>query len=227
MAMTLTPSRKKSVLQTRLRTDRVLTTVQLERQGLLAAADALDLPQVTFTCRTRVTQPRSRCKLTYVALEEGLLDRPPHLLMHDAGLAETRARSPELVGGTFKHLDLQGKERGHLPDAVYLAPHLQTAQDWAIEFDAGYDPETIEDKLRGADRQGYARYLWATTIRARTAQIGKLLRKMHAIDPFSHLQHVEARFVDFWSPDPYQTSPRMHKRLNETFFSPAWDEVAQ
>lgn len=225
--MTLTPSRKKSVLQTRLRTDRVLTTIQLERQGLLAAADALDLPQVIYTCRTRVTQPRSRCSLTFVALEAGLLDRPSHLLMHDVGLAEARARSPELVGGKFKHLDLKGKEKGHLPDAVYLAPRLQTALDWAIEFDAGYDPETIEDKLRGADRQGYAKYLWATTIRARTAQIGKLLRNMHTIEPFAHLQHVEAKFVDFWSPAPYQTSPRMHKGLNETFFLPAWAEIAR
>ena len=94
--MTLIPSRKKSVLRARLQTDRVLTTVQLERQGLMAAADALDLPRVTLTCRTRVTQPHSAVSLTFVALEESLLERPSQVLIHDVGVAEVRQQCPAL-----------------------------------------------------------------------------------------------------------------------------------
>ena len=223
-----TPSRRNLLLRTSLRKDRVLTTVQLERQGLMAAAEELKLPRVTLTYRTRVTQPHSSIGLTFVALDETFLRRPQHELMHDAGLAEARRQSPALREKTLKHLDLRGQTRGRLPDAVYLAPSLETALDWAIEFDAGYDRERIEAKLRAADREGYANYLWATTIRARTVQIGEVLRKLHAQEGLRHLEHVEARFVDFWSiRDPYQDSRRTHKRLSVEFAPPTWEEVAQ
>ena len=88
--MAPTRSQNNSVLRTMMQADRVLTTVQLERRGLLGVADGLDLPRVTLTCRTRVTQPHSRVNLTFVAFEEGLLARPLHVLMHDVGLAEGR-----------------------------------------------------------------------------------------------------------------------------------------
>lgn len=226
--MTLTPSRKKSALCASLRTDRVLTTVQLERQGLMTAADALDLPRVTLTCRTRVTQPHSDVSLTFVALEESFLERPAQVLMHDVGVAEARQQCPGLVGGTLRHLELRGHGRGHLPDAVYLAPGLRTALDWAIEFDAGYDPGRIEQKLRAADREGYANYLLATTVQVRTGQIGPLIRKFPPDEPLLHLRRVETRYVNFWSlRDPYRTSRRTHKRLTETVASPFWEAVAR
>ena len=82
----------------RLRVDRVLTTVQLERQNLLMAANALGLPRVTYTCRTRVTQ-NSNISLTFVALEERLLERCQRELMHDAGLAEAHHQCPKLILG--------------------------------------------------------------------------------------------------------------------------------
>lgn len=133
------PATAKAQLRATLSIDRVLTTVQLERRGLLKAAEWLGLPQACRTCRTRTTQSHSDTDLTFVSLHHNVLTRPARDLMHDAGLAEARHRvrkalKPEEV---WQHIDIAGRQRTHLPDAEILDPDRDRRRDFAVEFDAG------------------------------------------------------------------------------------------
>ncbi|WP_161882798.1 hypothetical protein [Deinococcus alpinitundrae] len=208
------PATQKAELRRMLRTDRVLTTAQLERRGLGAAAAWLDLPRIRLTCRTRVTQSDSATDLTFVALEPAWLKQPPRELMHWAGLAEVRPRleaswarrSPRRM----IHLDPAGRQRSHLPDAEALDP--EGGDDYAVEFDAGYAPTRIAKKMEAAAAAGYRVLYWATSIHARTTTVAALARDLHGRGRLEGMSGVIVTFTDFWSPhDPYSDRPRCHK----------------
>ena len=211
-------ARQKRELRQLLSIDRTLTTVQLNRRGLLNAAEALELPNIVLTSRTRVTQSHSDVDLTYVAWDDAALNRPERELKHDAGLAETRFRHPELTGGTWKHLGARKRVKGQLPDAEYCLHGDRPENDWAIEMDAGYPPQKIEDKIIAADQAGYGRYIWATTVRARTSSVGELIQNLDRSHQLVSLKSIEVCFVDFWSVgDPYVQSRRSNKQVSRTY----------
>ena len=79
-------------LRAALTTDEVVTAAQLQRWGWWAAAQALELPSLTWPCRVRVTDPESGRDLRFLALDRETLSRAPRDLMHLAGLAEVRRR---------------------------------------------------------------------------------------------------------------------------------------
>lgn len=216
--MGLTLDRRKNQLRRALALDRTLTTVQIERRGLLGAAEALDLPSVPLTCRTRVTQPHSNVNLTFVALDPAILKRTERELMHYAGIAEARERS-DLTGGVWRHVSIKGKTRLHLPDAEYIVHDGRTSSDWAIEFDAGYGFEKVRDKLRAAEQSGYRQFLWSTTVRARPGKFGDFLQELESKEPFETLRRVDVTFVDFWTNTDrtYTQSRRNHKVLSQTY----------
>lgn len=213
------PATRKADLRRLLRDVGVATTVQLERRNLLEAADWLDLPRVTYTCRTRVTQD-SAVGLTFMALEEADLDRSARDLMHQAGLAEARWRTALEEGEVWQPVTLRGRQRMHLPDAEIIWPGPDHTRDTAVEFDAGYTGERITAKLQAAAQQGYTRILWATSVHARTRSVMRRARILHHQGRLPGVQRVRTLFVDFWSEgDPYRERPRCHKpgELSVTF----------
>jgi len=207
------PNRKKAELRLLLAVDQVVTTAQLERWGLLNAATWLDLPRVTRTCRTRVTQSESDLDLTFVALEPAVLAQAPRELMHLCGLAEARRGRVLLPGERWQHVHLKGRRKAHQPDAE-IVQLLDPARrsDWSVELDTGYAVGRIAQKMEAACEAGYTRILWATTIHGRTRsvldQATRLQRQGHLPD----LVRIETQFVNFWSSgDPYLDRPRCHK----------------
>ncbi|WP_216322900.1 hypothetical protein [Deinococcus aestuarii] len=219
------PATQKARLRTVLAVDRTLTTVQLERRGLLRAATWLGLPQVTLTCRTRTTQPHSDTDLSFVALDARWLSRPPRDLMHDAGLGEVRHRIEQKNAmpprAVWQHVTLAGRQRAHLPDAEILNPHPRLRRDWSVEFDAGYAPTRVEQKLEAAAQAGYNVIIWATSVHTRTASVSKQAKKLHDWDRLPGVDGVVVVFVDFWSArDPYEDRPRCKKNMiKSTWFT--------
>lgn len=222
---TLHPSQAKAELRQLLTTDLVLTTAQLERWGLLRAATWLELPTVTMTCRTRVTQSESDTDLTFVALEAEHLDQAPRELMHLCGLAEARRGRVLAAGEEWRHVRLAGRSKGHQPDAevVQLLDGTRRS-DCAVEFDAGYSTKRISQKLEAATNAGYSRILWATSIHRRAETVMDQATRLHRQGRLVDLRLVETQFVDFWSPhDPYTNRPRCYKpmRLTQAFSAAA------
>lgn len=212
------PATQKAKLRATLAIDRTLTTVQLERRGLLRAARWLGLPEVTRTCRTRTTQPHSDTNLTFVALDARWLSRPSRDLMHDAGLGEARHRvlpdgiPPQAV---WQHVTLAGRQRVHLPDAEMLIAHPQQRRDWAVEFDAGYSPQRIEQKLEAAACAGYRWMIWATSVHDRTLRVREQADDLHYRGRLPGLAGLTTVFVNFWSPqDPYVRRRRCFKQMS-------------
>ncbi|MGY2897040.1 hypothetical protein [Deinococcus sp. UYEF24] len=202
-----------------LRVDRVLTTVQLERRGLIRAADWLGLPRVTYTCRTRVTQSDSGVDLTFVAEDEVWLQNSPRDLMHWAGLGEARSQLGrvrlDLSAHRWQHVDLGGRLRSSLPDAELLGPAGQRNWDGAAEFDAGYSPVKVAVKLEAAAVAGYRLLIWASSIHSRTITIPEQARELHRLGLLPGLAGVIVLFVDFWSPgSPYDDRSRCHKPMH-------------
>ncbi|BDP44823.1 hypothetical protein DAETH_47920 (plasmid) [Deinococcus aetherius] len=211
------PATQKAQLRAALAVDRTLTTAQLERRGLARAAEWLALPTVTRTCRTRTTQPHSDIDLVFVALDDSVLTRPSRDLMHDAGLAEARHRLQRgmVPSARWRHVELAGRQRVHLPDAEVL--HHDPRKDWAVEFDAGYSPERREAKLEAAARVGYGVLVWATSIHARIPVVTAQAAALHSRERLSGVEGVVAVFVDFWSSrDPYADRPRCHKDMTKS-----------
>lgn len=204
---------QKAELRRALSTDRTLTTVQLQRRGLLHAA--VGLPEVTYTCRTRVTQSDSGTDLTFVALTQETLARPPRELMHDAGTAEARhvLRRELPAGATWQPTVAAGRARLRLPDAEVLhGPDAR--QDWWVEFDAGYAPHEVDAKLEAAARAGYTRLVWATSIHARTRTVPEQATTLHRLHLLPGVLEVTTVFVDFWSwREPYTGRSRCHKPM--------------
>ncbi|WP_216325965.1 hypothetical protein [Deinococcus aestuarii] len=213
------PAIQKAKLRAALALDRTLTTVQLERRGLLQAATWLGLPQVTLTCRTRTTQPHSDTDLSFVALDARWLSRPPRDLMHDAGLGEARHRIEQRGDmpprAVWQHVTLAGRQRVHLPDAEVLIPHPQRQMDWAVEFDAGYSPQRIERKLEAAASAGYRWMFWATSVHDRTTRVLGQAEDLHHLGRLPGLAGITTIFVDFWSlRDPYVGRRRCLKQMS-------------
>lgn len=209
------PARLKAQLRAMLAIDRVLTTVQLERRGLLRAAEWLELPRTCRTCRTRTTQSHSTVDLTFVALNSHTLTRPARDLMHDAGLAEARHRVMHALrpSAVWQHVDVAGRRRTHLPDAEVLNLHSRGLQDFAVEFDAGYAPTRVAQKLKAAAEAGYSLVIWATSIHARTGTVAEQARKLHGLGQLPGVEDVVTLFVDFWTlGDPYAKRPRCYKK---------------
>ncbi|GAA5514946.1 hypothetical protein Dcar01_03710 [Deinococcus carri] len=219
----LHPAQRKALLRHTLAIDRVLTTAQLTRRGLLETAEWLELPRVTRTCRTRVTQSESDTDLTFVALRAEDLDCPSRDLMHLAGLAEARHRITLAEGEVWRHVSLQGRVKRHQAHAEILQTlDPSRRSDWAVEYDAGYSWGRITDKLVAADEGGYLKVYWATSIHARTLTVMTLAQQLQQAGRLPHLTQVETRFVDFWTPrEPYVGRPRCHKPTALTHVFPA------
>ncbi|QLG10695.1 hypothetical protein HLB42_07870 [Deinococcus sp. D7000] len=202
------PATQKARLRQLLRVDRAVTTVQLERLGLMQAATWLGLKPEWRTCRPRVTQSHYMVDLGFVSLND-LSGQSTSTLMHWAGLAEQRAALGISLKDPFDwhHVDARGVTRRHLPDAALR--FCDRSDEIAVEFDAGYGWGVIEAKLRGASRAGYAAVVWGSTVRARPAKVAALARKMHAAGELPGLRSVVIHYVNFWSPTlPYR--PRRH-----------------
>lgn len=207
------PATLKAQLRAALSVDLVVTGAQLERWGLARAAVWLDLPRITRTCRTRVTQSESDTDLTFVALTDGDLNRSPRDLMHLAALAEARRSRVLEPGEVWRHVALRGRSQATQADAEIIQTRDPGRRsDWAVEFDAGYSPGRIAQKLEGAVAAGYTRVLWATSIHARTRTVRAQAVHLQRRGRLPDLVLIETRFVDFWSPhDPYGNRPRCHK----------------
>ncbi|WP_104992115.1 hypothetical protein [Deinococcus sp. NW-56] len=210
--MTLHPATRKAHLRAFLTQHPVATTVQLERAGLTEPMRWLDLPQVTYTCRTRTMQPHSETDLTFVALQNRTLGRPPRELMHDAALTEIRLRlaqeDPRLARYGWHVTTARGRERGNRPDAELRSPNPDRRSDYAVEVDAGYSQEVRLTKIEAFGEMGYSGVIWATTVHARTRTVpNEALTIRHL-----KLRTLMAYFIDFWSAnDPYRDRPRCHK----------------
>jgi hypothetical protein len=212
------PNVAKAELRALLATDRVVTTAQLGRWGLRSAAEWLGLPQLTRTCRTRVTQSESTVDLTFVAFTEALLDQAPRDLMHLCGLAEIRRARALVPGEQWRHVTLGNRRRGHLPDAEIIQMLDPTRRsDTAVEFDAGYSTTRCKQKLMAAAASGYSRILWATSVHARTRTVGRIAHQLQRSGHLPEVSEVQVRFVDFWSiHNPYVNRPRCHKLMELT-----------
>ncbi|MBB6016918.1 hypothetical protein ACFP9V_03985 [Deinococcus radiopugnans] len=209
----LHPNRRKAQLRRTLADDLVLTTVQLERRGLLRAADGLALPRVTYTCRTRVNDAGSDLELTFIGKDTASLRAAPRELMHLAGLAEARSRLTLTPGEQWRHVSLSGRTREQHPDAeIVQTLDLTHASDAAVEFDAGYDLKRVERKLCAFAEHGYSRLLWATTIHSRVRAVINLAQRLQAGGKLPHVTRVETYYVNFWrTRNPYDGRPRCHK----------------
>lgn len=218
------PARQKALLRQMLAVDRVVTTAQLQRHGLLGVADRLELPQVTYACRTRINQPTSEVNLTFVAWASDVLSGTPSELMHLAGLAEARQRLGPLASGSeWRHISLAGNLRTQLPDAEIV--HSLPGLDGAVEFDAGYDTKKRVQKLKSFVRNGYTRLYWMTTIHGRVSKVMHEMQQLEKQGLLPHVLDAEVVFVNFWSVrDPYVNRPRCHKpfRLRTEFL--AWPD---
>ncbi|WP_139322778.1 hypothetical protein [Deinococcus marmoris] len=193
--------------------DRVLTTVQLERRGLLKTAEQMGLTLVERTCRTRVNQPGSLTDLTFVLDRPELAGESSAALMHWAGLAEHRFRTKKIMsekGADWRLLDLKGRGQHHLPDA---ALRFKDGHEWAVELDTGYPPATIKAKLRAASATGYTDVMWTTTTRSRVVSLRKTVTTLDSEGLLPGLNSVMVFYVDFWCLDqkyglrPYSTVP--------------------
>ncbi|MCD0155877.1 MULTISPECIES: hypothetical protein [unclassified Deinococcus] len=199
------------------RVHRVVTSAQLERRGLLRAADSLDLPRVTLEVRTQATQPTSQRELTFVAAEERWLeDQSSRNLLHHALLAETAERLAPLVPAapTWKYLDLGDRLSGVRPDAELWWSDQPRDQDYAVEADAGYGRERREQKLTGAATLGYRHLVWSTSIQGRVATIVQEAATLAEQGQLPGLAGVSAVYVNVHSTGrPYDLSRRNHKSL--------------
>jgi hypothetical protein len=144
--------------------------------------------------------------------------------MHRAALTETYLRCQELYalrdcirpGERLQLVTPQGRDRGSLPDAEILGPHINRHdRDCAVEFDAGYDFEKIKAKLQQfTNKQGYRRVLWATSIHDRVKRMFYQIEDLE----LPNLHEFDIIWVDFWSEeDRYGYRPRRHKEDHLSF----------
>lgn len=206
------PARKRARLRELFKQDRVVTSVQLSRWGLLETADSFGLPHRTYTLRTRSTQASSAVDLTFYAGDSDWLSAAPRDLMHWATIAEGRHKIGCLYGQELVYVDLGGRDRADLPDAELL--QSDGSPDWAVEADAGYSKERIVRKIVTASRAGYGRLAWLTTVHARTTTLPTIVEDVVRSGLPGTLRAVDIYFVDFWSQrDPYHGRPRCHKPM--------------
>lgn len=178
------------------------TTATLARAELLTAADRLALPRVTRSVRTRGTQSGSNVDLTFVALRAESLKLPAGELMHRAALTEGLRTYPQVVepGMKWRLVELKGRERLHLPDAEVVSADLNDhSQDCAVEFDASYDPEKVERKLRAFAAQGYRNVIWLTSVHGKVKTVTEQARDLKARGKLADVTNMVAMWVDFWS----------------------------
>lgn len=209
------PATQKAELKARLKVDRVATSMQLKRAGLLEAAIWLNLPSQLLTLRLRSRDPSSDRDALVVGLTESDLRQPQHQLTHLVLLAELRStfRLPEPWAGTWHHLSLSGRPRGNKPDAELLCQHLTTGQqsDIAVEADAGYDWAKVTAKLEQAALDGYAGVLWGTTLHIRPPQLIEVARHLHEAGRLPGLKWVDVHYIDPVAAAPYGPRPRARK----------------
>lgn len=224
----LHPAQQKAKLRRLIGTHGVYTTVQLERLGLLRAAEWLGLRQVTHTRRTSIVQVSSERDLTFVLGEEANAQLPGREMMHKAGVAEAylRMRFREDRHGRYTPRKLTPKERQAMPDAIGYFKHPDPQDDYTLyyllELDAGYTRARIRRKLRGFDTLPFIPkedgwLIWATTVHQRVETLASLIKAEHRRDPFKRINIATLMFVDFWSPgNPYVRGPRFHKPMTRT-----------
>lgn len=222
---TLHPAQQKAKLRRLIGTHGVYTTVQLERLGLLRAAEWLGLRQVTHTRRTSIVQPSSERDLTFVLGEQVNAQLPGRELMHKAGVAEAylRLEFRDDLHHRSTPPKLTPRERQAMPDAFGCLTELNPVDDYAkhylLELDAGYTRARIRRKLRGFDqlpllkpRDGWL--IWATTVNLRVETLVPLVAAEYKRKPFERIDCITFLFVDFWSSgDPYVRGRRFTKLM--------------
>ena len=217
----LHPAKQKALLRAHLRIDRVWTTQQLARHGLLEASTWLKLPRTTYSCRVRVTDTESLRDLTFVSLTDKQLSLTPKELMHYAGAAEIREKFQLQPEEVWELLDLKGRARGHCADALIRVPSTYT-RDTAVEFTAGYSRKIVAAKLQAMAEQGYDRAVWGTTVHQQTKTLAAQAEQLMRRGALPGLREVTVLFVDFWSAhDPYGVRPRCHKLNSVTVKNPS------
>ncbi|GAA5503280.1 hypothetical protein Dxin01_03035 [Deinococcus xinjiangensis] len=208
-------STAKAQLRKRLEIDRVATSVQIQRAGLVEAASALKLPVEALTLRTRSRDPGSDQDAFVFGLTPADLHQPHHQLTHLVLLGELR-NLIKINGDwsvSWHILSLSGRPRGNKPDAEYLCNHLRTgaAVDIAVEADAGYGWRKVAAKLEQAALDGYGGVIWGTTLHIRPPQLTALAQKLHKAGRLPGLKWVDVRYIDPVNPDPYRLRPRARK----------------
>lgn len=223
------PARKKAELRHLLMACRVLTLPQLERLQLAKAADWLDLPRITYTCRPRVMQSHLEVDIEFVSLEEESLLAPPQDLFHLAGTGElylwyrhdygrsTRPAGP--MKERWELVDLCGRTNGHLPDAEILRQdtHGRSLHDSAVEFDAGYTTKRVRAKLDEMGKLQYAHIIWGTTVQGRLPRMMDAIKDAHRKGKLPNLKGADVVYCNCWDAYPYQLSRRTHKRLGLSY----------
>lgn len=218
-----------------------MTTVQIQRLGLMPARGPLTLPHCTYTVATRTTQQTSQRDLTFVALDTATLRRhTPAELGHLAGLAEAQWHLLDyqitgVLGLTRDHQwrlvtpaeRRQGNRRqhrpGHLPDAEINSPP-GALDDWAVEMDAGYPRTRKFEKMQGFAQQGYRHILWVTSVHGLVRPVVAQMQALHDAGELPGVVSGAALFVDYWSTrDPYRSDRRCHTKSlfeHRRFLSP-------
>lgn len=212
------PAKTKAELRRLLTTCRVVTIHQLRRLELEQAAEWLQLPRATYSCRTRATQQESTRKLEFVALEEEVLRHAPRDLMHWAGTAEAyiwhRYGSGWETGAPqWSLVELSGRSRDRLPDAEILR---RPGRRWdsVVEFDAGYAPTKARLKARAFADQGYSHLLWATTVQGRVKSLAEDFSVLYSLGKLPNIRRVDVIWANIWEDAPYRARPRCHKAVH-------------
>lgn len=212
------PAKKKAELRLLLTTCQVVTIHQLRRLGLERAAQWLQLPRATYSCRTRATQQDSTRNLEFVALEAAVLQAAPRDLMHLAGTAEAYiwhryGAGQETGAHRWSLVELAGRSRDRLPDAEILR-RPGRGNDSAVEFDAGYLPEKAELKAQAFASQGYSHLLWATTVQGRVKSLAEEFSLLHSLGRLPNIRRVDVIWANIWEDAPYRVRPRCRKAVH-------------
>ncbi|MVN88757.1 hypothetical protein GO986_18625 [Deinococcus sp. HMF7620] len=209
----LHPAKQKAQVRQLFAEHRVLTTVALERRGLLQAAEWLDLPRIDLHVRTQAHQASSIKPLTFVSADERWLVQPPRDILHHALLAEGAHQLRGVIAAhelQWQYLDLKGRS-GFWPDAQLVSPKGRE-HDASVEVDTGYSPKRCDAKLVAAAAGGYRSLIWLTSVHGRVTKIHARARQLHAAGKLGEVTKVYVGYINVHTPgSPYQPRPRLHK----------------
>lgn len=206
------PAKQKAQLRKVFETHRVVTTVSLERRGLLQAAEWLDYPRLDLDVRPQAHQASSLTTMTFVARDEKWLRQAPRDVLHHAFLAEGAFRLEPYLEETqmrFEYLDLKGRS-GHWPDAQLISPRGRE-HDASVEVDTGYPPKRCDAKLIAAAAGGYRTIVWLTSVHGRVAKIDARVKQLQAAGELGGVKQAAVAYVDIHRTRPYAPRRRLFK----------------
>lgn len=214
------PAKQKAQLRKVFETHRVVTTVSLERRGLLQAAEWLDYPRLDLDVRPQAHQASSLTTMTFVARDEEWLRQAPRDVLHHAFLAEGAFRLAKHMEATqmrFEYLDLKGRS-GVWPDAQLVSPRGRE-HDASVEVDTGYPPKRCDAKLIAAAEGGFGTIVWLTSVHGRVKKIDARIKQLQAAGELGRVKQASVAYVDVHRTRPYAPRRRLHKvsSLNVVF----------